>query len=48
MPHRGKAGEPGFVADTAAFLAKLRGEDVEDLQTYTAVNFHQLFAKTAA
>lgn len=48
VPHRGKTGEPAFVADTAAFLAKLRGEDVEELQNYTAQNFHTLFDKTLA
>ena len=48
VPHRGKTGEPGFVADTAAFLAQLRGEDVAALQDYTARNFHALFAKTRA
>ncbi len=48
VPHRGKTGEPGFVADTAAFLANLRGESVEDLQAYTARNFHDLFDKTKA
>ena len=48
VPHRGKIGEPGFVADTAAFLASLRGEDVTELQDYTARNFHALFAKTSA
>ncbi|MEO7169798.1 MAG: TatD family hydrolase, partial [Sphingomonas sp.] len=31
VPHRGKTGEPAFVADTAEFLAKLRGEDVSVL-----------------
>jgi TatD DNase family protein len=46
VPHRGKTGEPSFVADTAAFLAKLRNEDVEQLKEVTACNFHQLFAKT--
>lgn len=46
VPHRGKAGEPSFVADTAAFLAQLRGEDVGVLQEVTARNFHQLFNKT--
>ncbi|PZQ60876.1 MAG: LuxR family transcriptional regulator [Sphingomonas taxi] len=46
VPHRGKTGEPGFVADTAAFLSRLRGEDVEELQHYTAQNFHRLFSKT--
>ena len=48
VPHRGKPGEPGFVADTAAFLATLRGEEVADLQHYTATNFHDLFTKTRA
>ena len=48
VPHRGRPGEPAFVADTAAFLAKLRGEEVETLQRYTADNFHRLFAKTVA
>jgi TatD DNase family protein len=47
-PHRGKTGEPAFVADTAEFLAGLRGESVEDLQAYTADNFHRLFNKTKA
>jgi TatD DNase family protein len=48
VPHRGKTGEPSFVADTAAFLAKLRGDEVETLQKVTARNFHALFAKTLA
>ena len=48
VPHRGETGEPAFVADTAAFLASLRGEEVETLQDYTAHNFHRLFAKTVA
>ncbi|MDP1026180.1 TatD family hydrolase [Sphingomonas sp. KR1UV-12] len=46
VPHRGKPGEPAFVADTLAFLAKLRGEDADMLAERTAVNFHTLFAKT--
>ncbi|MGE7204444.1 TatD family hydrolase [Sphingomonas sp. NPDC019816] len=48
VPHRGKTGEPAFVADTAKFLADLRGEDVETLARATAENFHRLFAKTRA
>ena len=48
VPHRGKPGEPAFVADTANFLAELRGEPVEQLMTRTAENFHTLFAKTRA
>jgi TatD DNase family protein len=48
VPHRGRTGEPAFVADTAAFLAELRGEPVETLTRRTAENFHLLFSKTAA
>ncbi|MBB5714686.1 TatD family hydrolase [Sphingomonas aerophila] len=48
VPHRGRPGEPAFVADTAEFLAKLRGEDIAFLQERTAYNFHSLFAKTQA
>ena len=46
VPHRGKPGEPGFVADTLAFLANLRGETPEVLSERTAINFHTLFGKT--
>ncbi|WP_242139031.1 TatD family hydrolase [Sphingomonas sp. TREG-RG-20F-R18-01] len=46
VPHRGKTGEPAFVADTAAFLADLRGEPLETLAHATRANFHTLFAKT--
>lgn len=45
VPHRGKQGEPAFVADTAAFLATLRGESVEDLAARTVDNFFTLFDK---
>ena len=48
VPHRGKTGEPAFVADTARFLADLRGEDPEALAEATRANFHRLFAKTDA
>ena len=48
VPHRGRPGEPAFVADTAAFLARLRGEPVEELSRRTAENFHTLFSKTRA
>jgi TatD DNase family protein len=47
VPHRGKTCEPAFVADTARFLADLRGETVERLAEYTTVNFHALFRKAA-
>ena len=46
VPHRGKTGEPAFVADTCRFLANLRGEDPEMLAEATRQNFHKLFAKT--
>lgn len=45
VPHRGKTGEPAFVADTARFLADLRGIDVMTLATATSANFHRLFTK---
>lgn len=48
VPHRGKIGEPAFVADTCKFLAQLRGEDPEDMAEATRQNFHKLFAKTLA
>jgi TatD DNase family protein len=46
VPHRGKTGEPAFVADTCRFLAELRGEKAEDLAELTRQNFHTLFNKT--
>lgn len=48
VPHRGKTGEPAFVADTAAFVANLRGEPLEDLMAETSANFFTLFAKARA
>lgn len=48
VPHRGKTGEPAFVADTCRFLATLRGEDPEALADATRANFHTLFTKTVA
>ena len=48
VPHRGRTCEPAFVADTARFLAELRGESVAELAEATAANFHRLFAKAAA
>jgi TatD DNase family protein len=47
VPHRGKTCEPAFVADTAAFVAGLRGEPVEQLAGTTTANFFKLFSKTA-
>ena len=45
VPHRGKTGEPAFVADTLAFLADLRGEDLDTLGAATSENFYRLFSK---
>ena len=48
VPHRGKACEPAFVADTARFLATIREVPVEGLAGRTAANFRALFSKVAA
>ena len=45
VPHRGKPCEPAYVADTARFLAELRGESVERLAEATSANFRTLFSK---
>ena len=48
VPHRGKPCEPAFVADTAAFVAELRGEEPDALADATTANFFKLFAKAEA
>jgi TatD DNase family protein len=48
VPHRGRTCEPAFVADTAAFLADLRGEPLDQLAATTTANFFRLFGKTRA
>lgn len=45
VPHRGRPCEPAFVADTAQFLADLRGVPVDTLAAQTSANFFRLFAK---
>lgn len=45
VPHRGRVCEPAYVADTAAFVAGLRGTDVEQLTAQTTQNFFNLFSK---
>jgi TatD DNase family protein len=47
VPHRGRKCEPAFVADTANFVAGLRGEEPEALAAATTANFFKLFAKAA-
>jgi TatD DNase family protein len=45
VPHRGQKCEPAFVADTASFVAALRGEKLEELAEATTANFFKLFNK---
>ena len=48
VPHRGRPCEPAFVADTARFLAGLRGVSEVELAETTTANFERLFARAAA
>jgi len=48
VPHRGQVCEPAFTADTARFVAGLRGVDAEHLAEATTRNFFALFSKAAA
>jgi TatD DNase family protein len=48
VPHRGRTCEPAFVADTAVFVAQLRGEEPEALADATTANFFRLFGKASA
>ena len=45
VPHRGKTGRPGMVADTAAVLAHARGVSVDDVAAQTTANFFRLFTR---
>ena len=47
VPKRGKVCEPAFVADTARFVAELRGVSPEALAAATSKNFMKLFTKAA-
>jgi TatD DNase family protein len=47
VPHRGQKCEPAFVADTAAFVARRRVEEVAQLAEATTANFFRLFKKAA-
>ena len=47
IPHRGRTCEPAFTADTARFVAALRGETPEALAEITTRNFFKLFGKAA-
>lgn len=48
VPHRGRPCEPAFVADTAAFVAELRGEPIEALAEATTANFFRLFGRAGS
>ncbi|TCM22128.1 TatD DNase family protein [Novosphingobium sp. PhB165] len=45
VPHRGKRCEPAHTADTARFVADLRGVSAEQLGEVTSRNFFALFTK---
>jgi TatD DNase family protein len=45
VPHRGSVCEPAFTADTARFVAGLRGTSAEALTEATTRNFFRLFTK---
>ncbi len=47
IPHRGRVCEPAFTADTARFVAELRGQTPEQLAEITTRNFFKLFGKAA-
>ena len=47
VPHRGHTCEPAFVADTASFVAELRGGAPEELGETSTANFFKLFPKAA-
>jgi TatD DNase family protein len=47
IPHRGRTGEPAFVADTARFVAQLRDVPAETLAQQTSDNFYELFTKAS-
>ncbi len=47
VPHRGRVCEPAFTADTARFVAQLRGTTPEHLAAVTTRNFFALFTKAA-
>jgi TatD DNase family protein len=45
IPHRGQVCEPAFTADTARFIASLRGIEPEVMGEITTRNFARMFAK---
>ena len=47
VPHRGRVCEPAYTADTARFVAQLRGVEPEALAETTTRNFFRLFGKAS-
>lgn len=45
VPKRGKPNEPAYVRHTAAFVAQLRGDTLENIAHATTENFYALFGK---
>lgn len=45
VPKRGKTNEPAFTAHTAAYVAGIRGEGMDDFARKTTDNFFRLFTK---
>ena len=45
VPHRGRPCEPGFVRNTAEFIAELREQSLDRLADTTSRNFYALFTK---
>jgi TatD DNase family protein len=43
IPHRGKRNEPAYVAETAKFIATLRGSSAEEVGKVTTENFYRFF-----
>jgi TatD DNase family protein len=47
VPRRGQRNEPAFVADTAAFVARLKGVGDAEFARATTANFYRLFTKAS-
>lgn len=43
VPHRGKPNQPAWVRHVAEFVARLRGESLEQVSAVTSANYHSLF-----